>query len=641
MIYKGFVLYKLLITSFILFALFGCGGSSDDSTSPKSANTPPILSGIFTLDAKAENETIVILNTADAESDTITFSVENSPSWLIFSQSDNQITLKMKPSFFDIKTHELKFNLSDGKDQKQYIYTVNVIDNKDKWEQQNTSEIELLGSWNNKDLGISFAFIDNNTGFYINQDKNYAFDWSIYDSVELSTHKLLCANYCDQIEFIELDVIAKNSDMMRVNITDEQGSRAINLSKQVKIVEENLYYLGLPQEDYNSISELNFENEITTAYLTFNDINIGNLSISTEAMISGSIASSENVYEFMVDPNSSLITEGKTGRFDMVYGGYQDLTFDVVIDKLIIKPISENKVIFLATYHAELKTDLVGQDESDFIGLTDTLLSKKSSTLAQFSPRLSTPEIISGMSYTGKLFASSDDNNLIIDGTDYHSGMSVYTFDNQTKGHAELKVAGKNTGLTLPFSWNKTENSLNMTINGKSSIHEFYRLPDGNIGITYNFTNSSGFEFKSAYKFIELSELTLKKEDYLGIWEHLSDSYHSQELFMVIDDSGLGSYSTPYTSYDFFQFWKFEDDKSISFIYNNVCPQSDNYDDCYQFGIDNFESNKYMSVRNLKLLDVKNNIHTFQYSYWAKTFYEDKLNESAYQSLRTFTKVEN
>jgi len=642
MIYKGFVLYKLLITSFIVFTLFGCGGSSDDSTSPKSANTPPTLSGIFTLDAKAENETTVILNTADAESDTINFSVENSPSWLSFSQSDNQVTLKVKPSFFDIKTHELKFNLSDGKAQKQYIYTVNVIDNEDKWEQQSISETELLGSWYNKELDLSFAFINNNSGFYINQDKSYALNWNIDDSIELSTHKLSCAKYCDQIDFIELDVIAKNTNMMRVNITDQQGSRAINFTKQTKVVEENIYYSGLPQEDYNSISELNFESGITKAYLSFNDIEIGNLNLSTESLISGSIVSSENVSKIMVDPNSTLITEGKTGRFDMVYGGYQDLTFDVVIDEVIIKPISENKVIFVATYHAELKTDLAGQDESDFIGLTDTLSSKQSLTLAQFSPRLSTPDIISGMSYTGKLFASSDDNNLVIDGTDYQSGMSVYTFDDQTTGYAELKVAGENTALTLPFTWNKTENSLNMTINGKSSIHEFYRLPDGNIGITYNFTNSSGAEFKSAYKFIPLSGWIPKKEDYLGTWEHLSDAYHMKELFMIIDDSERANYSTSdeFGSY-FYQFWKFENDNSISLISDDICPQSVNYDDCYNYGINNFDTYGYIGVRNLKLLDIKDNQHTFQYSYWAKSFYEDKLNEMAYQSLRTFTQVEN
>jgi hypothetical protein len=112
------VLGAYVLCAFVLAAVAGCGGggSADSAAAPPAAlgATPPTISGTPTAQATAGQPYSFTPTTTDPSGGTLTFSVQNMPSWATFSTATGE--LNGTPASANVGTFaNIVISVSDGK----------------------------------------------------------------------------------------------------------------------------------------------------------------------------------------------------------------------------------------------------------------------------------------------------------------------------------------------------------------------------------------------------------------------------------------------------------------------------------------------------------------------------------------------
>src|SRR5436190_6635405 len=83
---------QIVFLSMIVLALSGCGGAADDGSTGGPNNLPPVIGGTPTTQIVAGSQYSFTPQAADPNGNTLTFSIQNKPSWASFAPSTGAIT---------------------------------------------------------------------------------------------------------------------------------------------------------------------------------------------------------------------------------------------------------------------------------------------------------------------------------------------------------------------------------------------------------------------------------------------------------------------------------------------------------------------------------------------------------------------
>ncbi|MBQ4847444.1 hypothetical protein [Pseudoalteromonas sp. MMG005] len=648
---------KLLILAGCL-ALSACGGSSNnDSSSIASSNntlsngetstpqvpvnTPPTLSGIFTIDAKAKSQYDLVLNAQDKENDPLSISIENQPDWLSYTVENNQVKLSVSPDFLDIETHTYPISVSDGKASTSYELTVNVLDNPQAWTPIDISAAELAGVWENKQQNFSITFNQQQQGLLIENGELSRFEYNGDSINKLWIYEHGCVYDCRVKHFRELQVIAKTYDKVYLsfkNTRNEEQTYMLRKPSSIKsgikysaALDENLYsdtYADL----YADIINLNSDNQqlATLQTRTHNPPNMG------------SSYTDNDEYTFhqlngLYDQASGVFTPSKkkvfyhTSLFEAT--GDQFVAFTVNYDKIQVLGKTQNHLIIQSRYAYQLDIQSVNVDpySQDYAALTEFLRPK--TDLMAFPVNKLTKHVTSleaGKTYVGRIAPYKLNWTL---GEIRYSGALEFTISNDNTGSVLLETADKSIKEVRTFTYVQNESELSITFGEKTYKYSLYSLPSGIVFMSALLPDEdSGKVYeRTAYAHYEV-DTTFTFDDYLGTYKHLPHGHSVMylatdkiDLFYKLDD--------PLRKGDVF---KVENNGSISYVIHEDCPQVNNNDFAACLA-SSTAKHSFPRARNIKLLTVENNIYTFKYS----TMYIDNDGQKiAHESTWVFEKLD-
>jgi hypothetical protein len=229
------------------------------------------MSGIFTADAKAMQKTIAVFDISDVENDTLSLSILEQPEWLNFELSNNnQVTITIKPDFFDIDNYELALTLSDGEASTQYKLIIDVIDNPTQWQHVEITEQELAGTWsNNEDGALALTFFNNAQGVYLVDNKLVPLNWELDDTIMIDLREPGCSYNCGINDLMEISLLARDGNKIRVEIDIEDGVRQyVNLTKEQLIPFTHENFITLPQTTYNRLCVVKNNEKFANIHVT-------------------------------------------------------------------------------------------------------------------------------------------------------------------------------------------------------------------------------------------------------------------------------------------------------------------------------------------------------------------------------------
>ncbi len=586
-------------------------------------------------------KTIAVFDIADAENDSLTLTITEQPQWLSFELSNNnQVTMTIEPDFFDINNYELALTLSDGKASSQYKLIVDVVDNPAQWQHVDMTDQELTGTWStDENGGLSLTFFENAKGLYFSDNKLVPHSWELDGTIVVDIQQPGCNSSCGIIEFMEVALLAQEGDKLRVEIDIEDGVRQyVNLTKEQsnEFVYEN--FINIPQTAYNTLSVVKVDDGIANIGVTVEDISLGDSSYGSFFTIEGNLIDKSEHFEISLTSSNKLL-EDRTGSFyNFDTNKEEELMFDVIVDNVELQSTSSGFVIVKVLYHAELLTDIEPSKYNNYNNLEHVL-----------EPKF-TYDVLNGISENNDVNLSLNTNyaarllpriSTDIDGVDYRGGASVFKFVSDKDGETKLKVIGKNSSITQNFSWSKDGGLLTVTLAGTTRNHQFYTLPNGELGLSLTFEENGIETSTSIYEFSEVTESNLDAEKYIGQFKTQYNSFFGSSSFsdMKIGADGRGEMS--YFDGDKLKdFWKLEEDGSLSFLNSYSCPNaysSDlDFDACYAEAKIVALTGFGFTTRNYKLLSVDDNTYIFQYGLRAKYAVEDW----AYESIRRFEKLD-
>ena len=586
-------------------------------------------------------KTIAVFDIADAENDSLTLTITEQPQWLSFELSNNnQVTMTIEPDFFDINNYELALTLSDGKASSQYKLIVDVVDNPAQWQHVDMTDQELTGTWStDENGGLSLTFFENAKGLYFSDNKLVPHSWELDGTIVVDIQQPGCNSSCGIIEFMEVALLAQEGDKLRVEIDIEDGVRQyVNLTKEQsnEFVYEN--FINIPQTAYNTLSVVKVDDGIANIGVTVEDISLGDSSYGSFFTIEGNLIDKSEHFEISLTSSNKLL-EDRTGSFyNFDTNKEEELMFDVIVDNVELQSTSSGFVIVKVLYHAELLTEIEPSKYNNYNNLEHVL-----------EPKF-TYDVLNGISENNDVNLSLNTNyaarllpriSTDIDGVDYRGGASVFKFVSDKDGETKLKVIGKNSSITQNFSWSKDGGLLTVTLDGTTRNHQFYTLPNGELGLSLTFEENGIETSTSIYEFSEVTESNLDAEKYIGQFKTQYNSFFGSSSFsdMKIGADGRGEMS--YFDGDKLKdFWKLEEDGSLSFLNSYSCPNAYSsyldFDACYAEAKIVALTGFGFTTRNYKLLSVNDNTYIFQYGLRAKYAVEDW----AYESIRRFEKLD-
>ncbi|MBO9489948.1 hypothetical protein J7384_06200 [Endozoicomonas sp. G2_1] len=637
-------LLPVLLSASLLTACGGSGGGSSPQPStptPAPAPTPapneaPTISGTFTLNAKAAQSNKIVLNTADKENDQLSFSIANKPEWVSFRLTDNQLELDFQPGFFDIDDYQLKFRISDGKDATEYDFNLVVEDNRDQWQEIDMTEAETIGIWSNTKENTRFVFLSNKTGLHTKEGESKPLSWSSPDTIDMRLYNLGCfQNGCSQQDFLEMSVVAQEQDRIRVRILNNDNNETVlNLVKEQSVTNQHKYYIPLFESGIHNATIFNAEANTIDTVVALNTLSLGEHGLTNYGFrISTAISLEDGFYR--ANNNEPILLPGQVSVSfrNNVTNDFNQISFNAFADNITVTILESGLLTTSADIRLELASDLSPYSASDYFNLPTTIPVQQASNILQAVSKTSEQiQLVPGNSYSGLLIPESR----IIGDTEYLSGGATYKILDDTQGEVTLNVVGTDEQETHNFTWQLDNNTLSVMLNGVESKHDIISLPNNNLGLTTSFERSDGSSGANIYGFNQVSN-GFSRQDYLGKFRHAFFSvFDDTELILILNDDSRGKYTaTPDSSSDFIDdYWKYEDDGSVSITGSFGCDNAINYDQCLSAKLAN--PNVNTTVRNIKLISINGDTYKFHYSFFAK--FRDG-SQRAFQSIRYFQKI--
>lgn len=641
---------KLLPVLLSASLLTACGGSGGDSSPQPSTPAPvpapvpapneaPTISGTFTLNAKAAQSNKIVLNTADKENDQLSFSMANKPDWVSFNLTGNQLELDFQPSFFDIDDYQLKLRISDGKDATEYDFNLVVEDNREKWQEIDMTEAETVGIWSNTAEDIRFAFLSNETGFYSKNSDSKVFSWSAPDTVDMRVYNPGCFQaHCQQQDFFEMSVVAKEQNRIRVSILDNNNRQTVvNLTKEQNSASQNKYYIAMAERGYYNATTFAPETQKIKTRVNLSALFLGNDTLYHEGFnLEADVSFDNGVYRANNQTPILLPRKVVAGFHNNASGRSDQLTFNAFADNITVTVSASGLLMTSADISLELTSNLSPYSASDYPQLPTTIPTKKASNLLQAAPKAAKPvQLKAGESYSGLLI--TEDRKL--GDINYDFGAPVWKILDDNQGQVNLSAVGINKSESRNFTWQLNNQVLTIILDGIESQHEFVDLPNNRLGLTLSFKLDDGDINTNIYSFSQITEQRFSPEQYTGVFKHSMFSvFENDGIATVLRENNRGRYYVSLDGLDNIDFinnhWQYQEDGSVSIINNYSCRDLANYDQCLALTLNDPELGTL--VRNLKLLSISGDTYKFQYSLFSKP---RNGNQYASQSIRYFTKM--
>lgn len=635
---------KLLSVSALTLALTACGGGSSTDKKPDAEatkNTAPTLSGSLTLSTKALESANLVVDIKDEQNDSVTTTIIDKPQWLSVTTSSNQVTFNAEPSLFEVANHSFTVEVSDGKASNQYTLTVNVAENRAAWQPIELSNNEVIGNWQSSDGSVRLVFASEDAGVIAQNGELSRFEWSNPDVIALNTQAIDCLHECNQQALLEMEVLAKRDDAIRVelfNVSTDKGEVVTLYKSNAEFSSE--YYADVDQSSFHSVNYLS-----TTGEESYFEVSLASyIPTASGSTTSYTYADFSATLEGKVLKINSdtLVTTQNTKQLSNL-GHEVDVAFDLnLIDAEVIAQFDDFLVLKLRhvlTYKDESAQNIINESTE----LAEALLEKTSiSALRKLTP-VTVPELTVGKSYTGRLNNKNSDTG---EGLTFRYVPTFFTITAADTATVTFNTPKSTDSFKWHYNLDNNGETVKVMGNGLETSLQFFTQPDGKM-IMARERNKEQRQARLGYEFIEVvddSSITL--DDYKHLFSYLRQNYtsSSQKIYWYINDDGKGSfyYADQYgleNRADFTpsSYWQLEADNSISFAMMSQCPNAVDYASCKDEVLANQEV-AYSSLFNFKILAKDGNKYLFDRLFWQSTYAysERELKESIFQNSYWF-----
>ena len=632
---------KLISVPLLALVLTACEDTSDD-TIPIEINTPPTLSGTLSINSKALETASLVVDLYDQQGDEISATIINQPQWITVSTENNQATFNINPSLFEVNNHTFTVEISDGQASNQYQLFVNVAENREAWQPIELTNSEIMGSWHTANQDILISFANEERGVLFNDNILSSFYWSNPDVITLSTQFVpnCIGDGCAQRELIEIDVLAKRDDAIRVeffNVTEDKGE-VVTLYKDIPSAISSGYYTNHSISSYKIVSHLNAQNEES-----FFETQIA---ISLPMYDSAGTTTDTEYVDFsaVLQGTRLTINSAKTvATIDKLQKNNEGNTFNAQFDVNlehadVVAQFNEFLVLKLShslSYHDDLTANNI-LETPELLAAMDT---QESIFAVRVIKPMAVPTLETGKRYTGRLIQGQVDTGEGLAIRYVPSSFLVSANDNATVSFDNPK-----TGET--FNWHLSLDNNGETIkvsgNGEESTLHFFELFDGQT-IVAHARKKEQRHTMLGYPLLEVideEEVTLA--DYKHFFNYLREDYNSgySSAYWYLNDDNTGSFLsfaqnglTNSSSLEPNTYWQFEEDNSITFAMMSNCPEATDFTTCKTSILAN-ETGTYLSLINFKLLHKDGNNYLLDRLFWQRVYdySESTYKENIYQN---------
>ncbi|MCK8123723.1 hypothetical protein MTF66_01850 [Pseudoalteromonas sp. 2CM39R] len=635
---------KLFSISALTLALTACGGGSSTDKTPDvkvEQNTAPTLSGSLTLSAKALESTNLVVDLKDEQNDSVTTTIIDKPEWLTVTTSSNQVTFSAEPSLFEVANHAFTVEVSDGKASNQYTLTVNVAENRAAWQPIELSNSEVMGNWQSSDGSVELVFATEDAGVIAQNGELSRFDWSNPDVIALNTQAIDCLQECNQQALLEMEVLAKRDDAIRVelfNVSTDKGEVVTLYKSNTEL--SSAYYADVEQSSFHSVNFLSAAGEesyFEVPLASFIPTASGNTTSFPHAEFSATLDGKTLKIE-----SDTLVVTQNTKQFSNL-GHEVDVAFDLdLIDAEVIAQFDDFIVLKLRhalTYQDESAQNYINESAE----LAEALQVKTTiSTLRKLTP-IAVPELTVGKSYTGRLNNKNSDTG---EGLTFRYLPTYFTITAADTATVTFNTPENSDSFKWHYDLDNNGETVKVTGNGLDTSLQFFTQPDGKV-IMARERNKEERQARLGYEFMEvIDDSTITLDDYKQLFSYLRQGYTSgnQKIYWYINDDGKGSfyYADQYglenrANFTPSSYWQLEADNSISFAMMSQCPNAVDYSSCKDEVTANQEV-AYSSLFNFKILAKEGDKYLFDRLFWQSTYAysERELKESIFQNSYWF-----
>lgn len=630
-----------LLCSAIALSLFGCGGSSSDSenTPSQPQNTAPSLSGVANNTVKALQSTTVTLEMSDNESDVLTLTIEDKPQWVTVDLSENTATLTLAPDFFDIGSHELALNVSDGELSQAYSLTVEVDDNPEQWRDDiSLSRAELRGAWSNSANDFNIVFNGYDAGALIIDDTMKQFDYELNNSataVNLAVDPALCGPYCErEQQAATLRAVAESDSQMRIHVEGLEQNYTVNMAKRSAPTIEDAYF--------------------TTAIdprLTF----LGQFTANAETRLEAKVSLPDKEFtlaaldgkfdgEYFTVNDPEVLFSNKYLQYGNI-GNEREFIIGRYIDRIEPLYVDDNFVVFDTIHSGEVSFPLPGTyDEDDFVGLAHLLADYASlSAMYRFHP-VNPPSLEFGQKYIGRLSSYHDDS---ASNTEFDGAVEV-TFDSASELTIPLTVPHTEGSLELKLPYEIKADHLLVGNPGNEYKVGFFQHKNDDIYVSPDISHVFTLRRPMSLFMKAQEQQPLSIQSFAGVYEHLDyHNFYDDIFYSVFHDNGTLGYKIrangPLNEVELSErtthFWGVYDNRVV-FIRYGTCPQATDFNTCLNSMQSKFANNEFTHLQSIAPLATKGERTIFSYShiYGAFIFIEGSHYNEVVNSLRQLKK---
>jgi len=544
--------------------LAGCGGSGGQDVDSGSAtpNTAPILSGALGFDVIVQENRVVSYALTDAEKDSVTVSFTNKPEWIESSLQNEQLTLSMKPGFFDIKNHTFSLSVSDGKAQNTYNFSINVTDDPQRWIRINKAESDFVGQWS-LDNGSKLVLYPNNKGVQILADGSvYALQWQYQTNyIELQSKMLNCITECE--ELVELSVVAEKDNLRRLVFESGRDTLAATATKAMQQnVTEGLY--TLPYAVRGNIQKITkdavqFELPIT--------LNIGSAYQSTfNATIAlGMVQNGDSkALQLPTTPLRSM----EVLLYNYVTSDYDIFQLDIELTTAKLLPSAPGMVVFNYGVRFKVKNGPVDPDiHYDLAELVKNEHQFYSTLLTAQS--VDVPDIELNTSYFSGFRIEQE-----LPDTDLLFGGYEVVFTGNTTGKVIFSLAASQQKLEQPFTWRVADQQLILTLADTEYKYSFVK--------TFLNETQMLLENRMYFPFIKKSTEG-EAADLIGTFMEADFTLENTKNYLNIFPNSTASLTAPYPEQEYvarYYKWRAENDGSMTLLYSPECDPEMSFSSC-------------------------------------------------------------
>ena len=635
---------KLFSVSALTLALTACGGGSSTDKTPDvkiEQNTAPTLSGSLTLSAKALESTNLVVDLKDEQNDSVTTTIIDKPEWLTVTTSSNQVTFSAEPSLFEVANHAFTVEVSDGKASNQYTLTVNVAENRAAWQPIELSNSEVMGNWQSSDGSVELVFATEDAGVIAQNGELSRFDWSNPDVIALNTQAIDCLQECNQQALLEMEVLAKRDDAIRVelfNVSTDKGEVVTLYKSNTEF--SSAYYADVEQSSFHSVNYLSAAGEESYFEVPLASF-IPTASGSTTSFPHAEFSATLDGKTLKIESDTLVVTQN-TKQFSNL-GHEVDVAFDLdLVDAEVIAQFDDFLVLKLRhalTYQDESAQNYINESAE----LAEALQVKTTiSTLRKLTP-IAVPELTVGKSYTGRLNNKNSDTG---EGLTFRYLPTFFTITAADTATVTFNTPENTDSFKWHYDLDNNGETVKVTGNGLDTSLQFFTQPDGKM-IMARERNKDERQARLGYEFMEvIDDSTITLDDYKQLFSYLRQGNTSgnQKIYWYINDDGKGSfyYADQYgpenrANFTPSSYWQLEADNSISFAMMSQCPGAVDYASCKNEVLANQEV-AYSSLLNFKILAKEGDKYLFDRLFWQSTYAysERELKESIFQNSYWF-----